>query len=107
MLGVMKRVIIWANTIPPTTTRPSGIRLEASAPYPIAIGNGAENGAQAGHQDRAETHQARVINRVITVHALGLALQGKVHHQNAVLGDQPDQNEHADIRRKAKARRSL
>lgn len=64
---------------------------------PQGNGHGPQDGAQAGHQDRAEAHETGVVNRVVTVHALGPALFGKVHHQNAVLGDQPDEHEHADI----------
>ncbi len=85
------------KNMPPTTAMPTGMRL--SEPESEGDREGAENSGDRGHQDRAETGGGSVFNRLPDGQSGRPSLVGKLHHENAVLRDEPDQHDESDLRK--------
>src|ERR1019366_8134802 len=76
------------------TQRPAGSAISAETQRD---GNRAHDGGERGHNDRAETIHAGIVNRFVGSLAFSHALQGEVDDHDAVLLDDAHQHEHPDV----------
>ena len=98
----MYSVSNWLKINPPTMVIPSGFRSSDPTPVPSASGKSAEQRRHGGHHDRAEAQQARLINRLIRLHALiALGIQREIDHHDSVLLHDADQQHNPDQRHDA------
>ncbi len=60
-------------------------------------GHHAQHHGGGGHQDRPQPHRRRFFNRLTLAVTSALQFVGKLHDQDAVLGDQPQQRHQTDL----------
>ena len=87
-----------ADSMPPNTGVPTSRRASCDGPYGDDQRQQPQDEGEGCHHHRTEA-QPRALGRGLEQRdALGSALLGEFHDQDAVLRRQPDQHDHADLR---------